>query len=294
MGPTRGGALDWGHFERLLNVIHETNPHVAILMGPFVADPVLADGAAPSIGTIPAERQPGGPGQSRRSYEELPEDLFRKEILRRLRTLHSRRPALEVILVPSPEDILADAIFPQAPLPASLLEGICDDGRVRLLSNPSTVTIDGVRVAISSADGLFPLGMSEYFTTVASPSSASTEEGGLPVGDRMHRLASHIVSGQACLYPVSPSPLLSAINIDPTRMHLAALQEAPDILLMASQLRFFSRTIQADGADAQQPCVFVNPGRFCRKRAPGSAALIRRLPALRGGESSSRIDFYQF
>lgn len=191
-----------------------------------------------------------------------PEELFLCEFIGRIRLLTSRLPHLRVLIVPSVRDLIADPVFPQPPLSPELA---AEQASILLLPNPATLAINGTHIALSSSDVLLPLGVEEHCRVHG--------------GDRMQRLCSYLLQ-QDSFWPLHPAP--PGANIDYTVLPLLALGRTPDLLLVSSQLRYFARNVE-------DTTLAVNPGQFCRKQAPGTAALVTISP--RGDRG---VDFYQF
>jgi DNA polymerase alpha subunit B len=131
------------------------------------------------------------------------------------------------------------------------------------LPNPAQVTINELVVAITSVDVLFALSSDEVHRVPQ----------GAPPGDRMARLASHLVSS-ASLYPLFPpaqgDPVL------PSHLEGLRMPVRPDLLLLPGQLRHFAKDLSG--------CVAVNPGRLCKRAAAGTWSRITCWP-LRVGDA---------
>lgn len=255
--PT-GDRLDMSSFERLLNFCYERRPKVLTLMGPFLdgESEALIGGKVTAMG--------------------LPEQIMQREFMGRLRILTSRLPALRVLLVPSPRDLLADPQFPQPTYPGHIVPPTLE-GSVLLLPNPVMIAVEGVRISLCSTDVLLPLGMVEYHRAGE--------------GDRLHHLCAYLHQ-QASVYPLQPA--LVGVNLE-----MGALEqlewpggEYPDVHVTTSQLRCFARQLD--------PTLYVNPGQFCRKQAVGTAALLSYSASSTGpdghsdGRGGKRVEFYQF
>lgn len=258
MEPT-SDRLDMGSFERLLNFCYERRPKVLALMGPFL------DGESEALmsGKVTAM----GP----------PEHVMQREFMGRLRMLTSRLPALRVLLVPSPRDLLADPRFPQPAYPGHIVPPALE-GSVLLLPNPAMISVEGTRISLCSADVLLPLGMVEYHRASE--------------GDRLHHLCTYLHQ-QASVYPLQPAPVGINLEVGTLEQLEWSGESYPDIHVVTSQLRCFARQLD--------PTLYVNPGQFCRKQAVGTAALLSYSVSSTGpdgnnssGKGGKRVEFYQF
>ncbi|KAI9012347.1 DNA polymerase alpha/epsilon subunit B-domain-containing protein, partial [Hyaloraphidium curvatum] len=251
------GSLAYEPLEELVAALSREQPDVVLLLGPFVdaQHPMVKNG----------------------ELDVSLEDLFRTQISRRLTSLLSASPRTRIILLPSLSDALSPYLcLPQPPLPAGLADGETalrarelglSDPRLLLLPNPAQFTLNELAVAAMSVDALVPLGSEEVHR---DPPAGN---GGAPPGNRMARLAGHIVASGSLypLFPPAPSdPVL------PSHLHGLALPVRPDVLVVPSQLRHFAR--EAGG------CVAVNPGRLSKGRAGGTWARVCVWP-LRVGDA---------
>ncbi|KAG1660958.1 hypothetical protein FOA52_005583 [Chlamydomonas sp. UWO 241] len=127
-----------------------------------------------------------------------------------------------VVVLPAVRDVTAQPCFPTPPLP---MDGTVPD-RTSCVQSPSTFALDGLRVSALSTDVLLHLSASELWRG--------------PSTDRMAALASHVL-GQRCFYPLSPPPLGTCLDT----AHAASLRldEAPDLLLMPSNLAPFAKLL---------------------------------------------------
>ncbi|KNC51993.1 DNA polymerase alpha subunit B [Thecamonas trahens ATCC 50062] len=245
-GPyTTSDGLDFAPLRDLLARIVAEAPDVAILMGPF-----LNEGH-------PALEDP----MLEATYEELFEQRIAAVINAEMEGIATR-----FVLVPSLRDIQHDHVFPQPPLPADL--GLAPT--VSRLSNPCVFSINEMVVAVSTNDVLMALSSEETFRV---PQGAPS--------DRMTRLVRHIIS-QRSFYPVFPPPPGSQLDFSQSR--LLNLGATPDILILASDLRYFVKDV--DGA------VVVNPGRLTVGSAGGTFArlTVHPMPEDDIGEGEEEIE----
>ncbi|KAI0372220.1 DNA polymerase alpha, subunit B [Pilatotrama ljubarskyi] len=243
-GPfTPDADLAYHPLQTLIAKLKTAKPAVVLLIGPFI------DASHPSIKTG--------------DVDAPPRDIFRTELVDRLREFLDASPGSVVLLVPSTRDILSDhAVFPQCELPRAL----CSDPRIRLLPNPARFTINGVHIAASSVDVLFHLRKEEFFKRAeVDPLPASSSSSGSDAPDAMANLCRHILQ-QRSFYPIFPVPLDLAheVNLDVTHsdmLYLAPQDDnfddaegredpararcAPDVLVVPSRLKHFSKTVDS-------------------------------------------------
>ena len=244
-GPyTTSDGLDFAPLHDLLARIVAEAPDVVILMGPF-----LNEGH-------PALEDP----LLAASFEELFEQKVADVITRELEGL-----ATKIVMVPSLRDVQHDHVFPQPPFPADL--GLAPT--VSRLSNPCVFSINEMVVAVSTNDIIKALAAEETFRV---PAGAPT--------DRMHRLVDHVLT-QRSFYPVFPPPPGS--QLDYSQSHLLNLPTTPDILILASDLRYFVKDV--DGV------LVVNPGRLTVGSAGGTFARlsVHPIPAQDIGEGEDLV-----
>ncbi|KAI0349482.1 DNA polymerase alpha, subunit B [Trametes cingulata] len=241
-GPfTPDADLAYRPLQTLISMLKTAKPAIVLLIGPFI------DASHPSIksGDVDAP----------------PRDIFRTELVDRLREFLDAAPGSVVLLVPSTRDILSDhAVFPQCELPRAL----CGDPRVRLLPNPTRFTVNGVHFAASSVDVLFHLRKEEFFKRAEEvdplPSAAGSD-----APDAMASLCRHVLQ-QRSFYPIFPVPhdLAHEVNLDVSHSELLYLSPsddnyddsegredptrarcAPDVLIVPSRLKYFSKTVDS-------------------------------------------------
>lgn len=197
-------------YSRLDNIVVECmlrRPSLLVLLGPFVD----------------AEHGDIGAGK----VLLLPDAIFRTEVLRRLEPVLATVPGLQVVLMPSLRDLVADPIFPQPSIQIS------DDwqyvGRIHAVPNPSILLInDDFTIAASTTDALFHL------------SAEEVGRGGSSI-DRITRLLSAFYE-QRSFYPLQPPT--RTINMDYEALGALDWKERPDILLTTSQLRPFAKVVE--------------------------------------------------
>jgi len=147
----------------LLEVIKASEPHVVLMIGPFV------DMQNPRI------------DQSAQPHERIFENML-KEIYEAVESLKT-----EVVLLPSQRDAHENFVYPQPPY------GIDEklwNGKIRSLPDPGEMKINDLFFGVTSSDILLHLGKEELSFPPRS-------------GDRFSRLASHLLTQRSFypLYP---------------------------------------------------------------------------------------------
>jgi DNA polymerase alpha subunit B len=248
------GTFDLSPLDRLLLLGLERRPDVLILMGPFID----AENEGVRVGRM----------------AELPEALFRSQVMAKLSVLRQRSPHTKVILVPALGELTHDYSLPQCAYQPSLIgHEQAQQPDLILPGNPGTLQIGDFYLGVGTTDVLLRLGLGEL---QKAPQPA----------DRFGRLAGHIY-GQASYYPLLPAH--EGANIEWAHAEGLQMPLRPDCLLMPSALKNFARPVQ----DA----LFVNPGQFCRKQGFGSAALLSVQPRTDQQAAFSqrcRVDMIQF
>jgi len=215
----------------LLKVVKEEKPSVTILIGPFldIRNPLVAE--------------------SNVTFEAQWVQVLEK-IAKETADLET-----EVVLVTSHRDVHSLPIYPQPPFPimdpatASILKNRPD---IKCVSDPSTISVCGVSIGITSTDILFHLGKEE----ISFPPRS---------GDRMARLASHLLT-QGSFYPLHPPS--EEVSIDYEQLEAKAMMHrVPHMLLLPSDLSHFVREVEK--------CTVINPGRITRGQGPGTFARLK-------------------
>ncbi|XP_066282662.1 DNA polymerase alpha subunit B-like isoform X2 [Branchiostoma lanceolatum] len=221
-GPfTPSDSLAYEPLDDLLKYLKRDKPDVCMLMGPFV------DSKHESI---------------EKCTVEVPyEDMFKKIVQNLIKATEELQTQL--VFVPSQRDVHHDYVYPQPPFS---VDGV-NSPRVHFVSDPCTLTINGVVVGLTSTDILFHLGGEET-------SRAKT--------DRIGRLIEHVLTQQS-YYPLYPPS--EEVNIDYEHYEqFCRLQTTPDVLILPSDLRYFVKDVLG--------CVCVNPGRITKAQTGGTFA----------------------
>ncbi|KIR52809.1 DNA polymerase alpha subunit B [Cryptococcus gattii Ru294] len=238
-------------FETLVDKVLEDRPDVFILLGPFI------DSQHPIIKSC--------------AVTETPQEIFRKQISRRLQKVVTQSPSTVIILVPSVRDIVSHHMaFPQSMLEKEYL-GL--PKKVKALPNPCTFSVNEVTISLSSVDILFHLGQA-HAPIRAQEADPDPDMNGIPAPDP---LANHIrqVLGQRSFYPIFPPPedVAGEVNLDVTHYPLLRMDQAPDILILPSRLNKFAKIVDST--------LVINPSHIARARATGHYAKIIIHPTAR-------------
>ncbi|XP_076042828.1 DNA polymerase alpha subunit B [Oratosquilla oratoria] len=212
----------------LLNNVTQKPPHVLILIGPFL------DSSHPFI--------------VNNSLNETYTLLFNR-CLERITSCTKELPT-EVLIVSSYRDVMCPAVYPTPPIDSQT----SGTSKMKFLSDPSFIEIEGVTFALTSTDILFHIGKEE----ISFPHGS----------DRMCRLAKHLLAQQS-MYPLYPPPL--GVNIDHERCDLhARLPNSPHVLVLPSNLRGFIRDVEG--------VVVVNPEHLAKGQVGGAFARLELRP----------------
>mmetsp|Transcript_18414 Transcript_18414/g.52841 ORF Transcript_18414/g.52841 Transcript_18414/m.52841 type:complete len:624 (-) Transcript_18414:216-2087(-) len=276
-GPfCRRDGLDYSPLEDALEHAARSGPQVVFILGPFVD--------SGNLGVVAGE--PVLPGRQAGDICSL-EEVYTEHVLPLLRqglaSIKSASPSTEVFILPSLDEVLSFHPLPQPPLNLSLGPVLGQKGAEQLrrlgaqfLPNPSHLSIEGLRVTVTSADALSPLMRSGL---VVRPEERRIER------------ALRLLLEQRRLFPVFPR--------DPAMVseaRAAALDfpdgDVPEILI------FPSATGTASGQFVDGRLV-VNPGSVCRPAAMGSFAEVWLTPPPADGSGGAllqraRVDIKTF
>ncbi|KAF8890039.1 alpha DNA polymerase [Gymnopilus junonius] len=206
----------------LLHIIKSQKPDVVLLVGPFV------DAQHPKIKIG--------------DLEVSTTNLFRAHILDPLKAFLTASPGSIMLMVPSVRDLTsAHAAFPQPEFDNENLS----HPRIHLLPNPARFTINDISFGVTSVDTLFHLRKEEYFKRgiEADPLPAATND--LP-NDALANF----------FYPIFPPPadMANEVNLDVSHFDAARMVDegdldyAPDVLILPSRLKQFSKVIHSTTA----------------------------------------------
>lgn len=158
-GPfTLDDDLSYRPFEELLLKCSQQKPDVILLMGPFLSM------HHPKITSA--------------SIDTLPEHIFKDQVINRLEQLLDEACIkTNVLIMPHANDIIQYfPLFPQPPMTHLNIK----HNRIHLLSNPTSILLNGHSISVANIDTLFKLGKEEI---CKNPAEA----------DRFTRLTRHIL-----------------------------------------------------------------------------------------------------
>ncbi|KAL1788250.1 DNA polymerase alpha subunit B [Sigmodon hispidus] len=224
-GPyTTSDSITYDPLLDLISIINHDRPDVCILFGPF----------------LDAKHE-----QVENCQLTIPfEDVF-KQCLRTV-IEGTRSSGSHLVFVPSLRDVHHEPVYPQPPFTFPELPRE-DKKRVQFVSEPCSLSINGVMFALTSTDLLFHIGAEEIC------SSSGTL-------DRFSRILKHILT-QRSYYPLYPPPEDMAIDYENFYTY-AQLPVTPDVFIVPSELRYFVKDIFG--------CVCMNPGRLTKGQVGGT------------------------
>ncbi|XP_069326301.1 DNA polymerase alpha subunit B [Eulemur rufifrons] len=224
-GPyTTSDSITYEPLLDLITIINHDRPDVCILFGPF----------------LDAKHEQVENCLLTSSFE----DVF-KQCLRTI-IEGTRSSGSHLVFVPSLRDVHHEPVYPQPPFSYSDLSRE-DKKRVQFVSEPCSLSINGVIFGLTSTDLLFHIGAEE----ISSSSGTS---------DRFSRILKHILT-QRSFYPLYPPQEDMAIDYETFYVH-AQLPVTPDVFIIPSELKYFVKAILG--------CVCVNPGRLTKGQVGGT------------------------
>ncbi|XP_054426587.1 DNA polymerase alpha subunit B [Pteronotus mesoamericanus] len=242
-GPyTTSDSITYDPLLDLIAIINHDRPDVCILFGPFLD--AKHEQVENCLLTSPFE------------------EVF-KQCLRTI-TEGTRSSGSHLIFVPSLRDVHHEPVYPQPPFSYSDLPPE-DKKRVQFVSDPCSLSVNGVVFGLTSTDLLFHMGAEE----ISSSSGTS---------DRFSRILRHILT-QRSYYPLYPPQEDMAIDYENFYAY-AQLPVTPDVFIIPSELRYFIKDILG--------CVCVNPGRLTKGQVGGTYGrlYLRRQTAVGEGRRS--------
>lgn len=259
-------SLDYSPLESLLEHAARARPSVLILLGPFVdANNSKVQAGEPAL---PGESEPC-------SFEEVYARLVLPLLAKLLAPL---RPATEVLVVPSLDEVLCFHPLPQVPLdlalsghsppPGSPVDRLRAMG-VRFAPNPAHLLINGARVSLTSADALSPV----LRELVLKHEGKKIEE------------ALRLLLQQRGLFPVVPR--------DPAQVSecRAAALDFPDRQVPA--ICIFPSAMGVPTGMVVDSTLFVNPGQLCKPAALGNFAEVWIAPGGSSLRDRCRVDIHK-
>lgn len=262
--------LDYEPFDELMQKVFSERPDVLILMGPFVdsAHPLMKDGDI----TLTDRDNESIIGDHLASYEMVFIERIIRDGLLALFNGENEDDLIptHIILIPALGDAHHEFVFPQPPfadrdvqrIQTSFYEeaiGQLDvpfsrdsdpKKRVHLLPNPCMFRINEVLFGTTSFDTLFAL---------------SGDEVSQSVGNRLDRLASHVLQQQSFV-PLFPTPPNCISQMDLSKSKHWQMKTSPDVLLLPSKLGHMAKDIAGT--------VIVNPGNLAKGSTGGTYAEI--------------------
>ncbi|XP_040826879.1 DNA polymerase alpha subunit B [Ochotona curzoniae] len=237
-GPyTTSDSITYEPLLDLISVINRDRPDVCILLGPFLD--AKHEQVENCLLTSPFE------------------DVF-KQCLRTI-IEGTRSSGSHLVFVPSLRDVHHEPVYPQPPFSYSELSQE-DKKRVQFVSEPCSLSVNGVIFGLTSTDLLFHMGAEE----ISSSSGTS---------DRFSRILKHILT-QRSYYPLYPPQEDTAIDYENFYTY-AQLPVTPDVFIVPSELRYFVKDVLG--------CVCVNPGRLTKGQVGGTyGRLYLRRPPVDG------------
>lgn len=179
-GPyTPKGSDSYEPLLDVLDVIKNTQPHLAIFMGPFV------------------DSENSGLDRLSESYQQYFERIV-KQIFSEIEVLPT-----QVILIPSQRDLHENPVYPQ---PAcNIGDPTIWEHKIHSFPDPCLINLNGVSIGVTSSDILFHLGKEE----IQFPRRT---------GDRFSRLAEYVLC-QRSFYPLYPANTDMNIDLEHLERH---------------------------------------------------------------------------
>ncbi|XP_036621281.1 DNA polymerase alpha subunit B [Trichosurus vulpecula] len=224
-GPyTTSDSITYDPMIDLLGVIGRDQPDVCILLGPF----------------LDAKHEQVENCQLTTTFE----DVFRHCLWTIIEG--TRSSGTHLVFVPSLRDAHHQPVYPQPPFSCPELPKE-DKKRVHFVSDPCSLSINGVVLGLTSTDLLLHMGAEE----ISSSSGTS---------DRFSRILKHVLT-QRSYYPLYPP--FEEMSLDFEHFYsYAQLPVTPDVFIVPSDLRYFVKDILG--------CVCMNPGRLTKGQVGGT------------------------
>jgi len=238
-GPyTTSDNFSYEPLHDLLAYVSKNNPHVLVLCGPFV------DSKHPKLETCEA------------TFESLFANCM-KSVAEAVADTETT-----VLVLPSAgRDVHHSFIYPAPPFEESKTTN-----KIRMVSDPCVVDVEGLTLGITSTDILFHLGKEE----ISFPPRS---------GDRLRRLAGHLLQ-QRSFYPLYPPN--EEVNLDMEQLeNIAGIDTRPDIMILPSDLLHFFKDIEGTLA--------MNPQRLSRGEGGGVFARLKVTPPTEKDSDSKKF-----
>uniref|UniRef100_A0A8C6REP0 DNA polymerase alpha subunit B n=1 Tax=Nannospalax galili TaxID=1026970 RepID=A0A8C6REP0_NANGA len=244
-GPyTTSDSITYNPLLDLISIITHDRPDVCILFGPF----------------LDVKHEEVENCRLTSSFEDVFKQCLRTVIE------GTRSSGSHLVFIPSLRDVHHEPVYPQPPFIYSELSQE-DKKRVQFVSEPCSLSINGVIFGLTSTDLLFHMGAEE----ISSSSGTS---------DRFSRILKHILT-QRSYYPLYPPHEDMAIDYENFYTY-AQLLVTPDVFIVPSELRYFVKDIFG--------CVCMNPGRLTKGQVGGTFGrlYLRRQPVASDSDSQGR------
>jgi len=246
-------------------------PDVIVLLGPFVD----AEHPMSRSGVVELKDPASGQVLERNmTFAKVWSDVFLQYV--ELALGSPELAGTELVLINSPADVNADAVFPQWPLPRESLRFEADAVRPRiaLLPNPATFVVGDLVFGATSVDTPLHLSFEDAWLKAE----------GAPASDTFARLARYMLE-QRSYYPLYPAggaahgsagAEAAALPLEVGRLAHVGMPVRPDVLLVPSRIgRPCARPVGVGAAGvSEDSTVVVNPGAAARGTKAGTIAKI--------------------
>lgn len=224
-GPyTASNNLDFEPLKDFLKYVREHKPNVALMIGPFI------DSDHPVIKAT--------------TLDNTYNDLFEK-VLRDIVEVAKICSQTQFYLVSSSRDAFHMFIYPTPPYHV-----VTRQPNLHMVSDPSTLNINGVTLSVTSTDILMYINQEEINHNMG--------------GDKLSRFAGHVIK-QACMYPTYPPPLSVPLDATLWANH-AKLNDTPHILVLPSSYRYFIKEVHGS--------IVINPAFLTKGVGGGTFARV--------------------
>jgi len=298
-GPYSSSAdLKYDPLTNLLAEIANASPppDVLVLQGPFV------DAEHPQSRSGTAEvRDDNGKVADRLTFRGLWDFVLANL---GLYLGHEAAARVEVVLMPSAQDVNASAAFPQWPLQredfaSAVREGILPEEvlqRITVLSNPATFVVGDLVFGAASVDTVFHL--------AAEDATSRPAAGGGAAVDRFSQLARYMLE-QRSYYPLYPAggaapgsaTAEGALPLEIPKLWHCGMNVRPDVLLAPTKIgRPCVRPVgvgRGGGVD-RDATVVVNPGFVAKGQKAGTFAKLSIFPGPQPGGAAGEADAPEF
>jgi len=244
-GPfTTSDTLNYQPLYDLVERVRIQRPHLLVLIGPFVdSEHSAISGGNETTITTTTELFTAA------THSELFDDLM-NEIVARLTDVQTR-----ILIVPSTRDIHHIPVYPQPPFKVGTTaqyQSAVSSGKLQMLSNPTTVSVNDVTFGISSSDCLQQMA-AQYELAKVDVNATTTVK-----PNRVQRLAAHFIQQQS-YYPVCPSTTQA---VDYSHESRISMPYTPDVLILPSKIKYFA-------ADIGHHCIAINPESVTKGNSAG-------------------------